>query len=125
METQRCPLCQIRAEQGVLEHLRRDHRRTEAEARALMERYRDGTLGWNAEGGKGRRQPPSLPKSPLRGCESCGTLLCWGGSSSPAKSYSKDHREGPVGVISRTKTARSSFCGYLLRAIMARNRPCV
>ncbi len=77
MDAQRCPLCQIRAEQGVLEHLRRDHRRTEAEARVLMERYRLGTLGWNAEGRKERRRSSSPPPpSPLRGCESCGALLC-------------------------------------------------
>lgn len=74
MEPQRCPLCQIRAEQGVLEHLRRDHRRTEAETRVLMERYRDETLGWNAEGrmGRSRRsQPPMAPSAGLR----CGAIL--------------------------------------------------
>jgi hypothetical protein len=72
METRRCPLCWISPECGVIEHLRRDHRRSEVEARALMERYKDGTLGWNAESRKGRQRQSPGPASQRLGCESCG-----------------------------------------------------
>ncbi len=51
METRRCPLCWARAEYGVVEHLRRDHRRSEIEARVLLERTNEGSLGWNEEKG--------------------------------------------------------------------------
>jgi hypothetical protein len=34
---------------GIFEHLKREHRRTEAEARALLERDAEGTLGWDPE----------------------------------------------------------------------------
>jgi len=44
METLRCPLCYISVECGVIDHLRRDHRRTEFEARALVERRRGKSL---------------------------------------------------------------------------------
>jgi len=54
METLRCPLCYISVEYGVIDHLGRDHRRTEFEARALVERSKEGSLGWNAEGRRGR-----------------------------------------------------------------------
>ena len=49
METLRCPLCYISVECGVIDHLRRDHRRTEFEARTLVERSKEGILGWNAQ----------------------------------------------------------------------------
>jgi hypothetical protein len=48
-ELRRCPLCSTTALSGIFEHLRREHRRTEAEARALMERDMEGTLGWDPE----------------------------------------------------------------------------
>ncbi len=52
MEVKRCPLCWIRPESGVIEHLLRDHRRSEIEARILLERVDQGSLGRNAEGRK-------------------------------------------------------------------------
>jgi hypothetical protein len=52
MEVRRCPLCWVRPESGVIEHLRWDHRRSEVEARKLLERTNEGGLGWNAEGRK-------------------------------------------------------------------------
>jgi hypothetical protein len=58
METRRCPLCWIRPECGVIEHLRRDHRRSEVEAHTLLERSNQGSLGCNAEG---RRKGICLP----------------------------------------------------------------
>ena len=61
METRQCPLCWIRPESGVVEHLRRDHRRSEVEARALLERTNEGSLGWNAEGRKRRAYLPLGP----------------------------------------------------------------
>ena len=63
METRRCPLCWVRAEYGVIEHLRRDHRRSEVEARALLERINEGSLGWNAEG---RKRGVCLPVGPQK-----------------------------------------------------------
>ena len=48
-EPNRCPLCSSIAKLGVFEHLKNEHRRTEAEARALMERQMEGTLGWDPE----------------------------------------------------------------------------
>jgi hypothetical protein len=65
METQRCPLCYIRAEYGVIDHLRRDHRRSEIEARTLVERSREGSLGWNAESWRERQRPSLPPTRPL------------------------------------------------------------
>jgi len=59
METDRCPLCWMRADCGVLVHLRRDHRRSEAEALALLERNTAGTVGWNPD--RRRATPPPLP----------------------------------------------------------------
>ena len=61
METRQCPLCWIRPESGVVEHLRRDHRRSEVEARALLERTNEGSLGWNVEG---RKRGVCLPIRP-------------------------------------------------------------
>jgi hypothetical protein len=48
-ERNRCPLCSSIKKLGVFEHLRSEHRRTEAEARALLERQMEGTLGWDPE----------------------------------------------------------------------------
>jgi len=45
----RCPLCNIQPANGVIEHLEHDHRRTDDEARALLERSMEGTLGWDPE----------------------------------------------------------------------------
>jgi hypothetical protein len=61
MENRGCPLCWIKPECAVIEHLRRDHRRTEVEARKLLERANEGSLGWNAEG---RKRRTSLPLGP-------------------------------------------------------------
>ena len=44
-----CPLCSAAAEIEIIEHLKREHRRTEAEAHAVMEREMEGTLGWDPE----------------------------------------------------------------------------
>jgi hypothetical protein len=49
-----CPLCGIRPESGVIEHLRREHRRSDVEACALLERQYHGSLGCDAEGRKKR-----------------------------------------------------------------------
>jgi hypothetical protein len=66
METLRCPLCYISVEYGVIDHLGRDHRWTEFEARALVERSKEGSLGWNAEGRRVRPRPSLTPaKVPL------------------------------------------------------------
>jgi len=51
---ERCPLCSAQIKSGVLEHLEGDHRRTEFEARKLMERAAAGTLGWDPETKKKR-----------------------------------------------------------------------
>ena len=48
-EPNRCPLCHSGSVSSVIEHLTSVHRRTEAEARALMEREMEGTLGWDPE----------------------------------------------------------------------------
>jgi len=48
-EQKRCPLCSAIAAVEVIEHLKREHRRTEAEARVLLERAMEGTLGWDPE----------------------------------------------------------------------------
>lgn len=48
-EPKRCPLCNVRLESGVINHLQRDHRRTYDDARALLERSVEGTLGWDPE----------------------------------------------------------------------------
>ncbi|MGO9603703.1 MAG: hypothetical protein ACLQAT_09955 [Candidatus Binataceae bacterium] len=45
----RCPLCSAITNLGVIQHLTKEHRRTEAEARALLERQMEGTLGWDPE----------------------------------------------------------------------------
>ena len=44
-----CPLCFASTGSNVIEHLKTEHRRTEAEAHALMEREMEGTLGWDPE----------------------------------------------------------------------------
>ena len=44
-----CPLCSANAGIEIIEHLKREHRRTEAEAHAVMEREMEGTLGWDPE----------------------------------------------------------------------------
>jgi hypothetical protein len=44
-----CPLCSATTGSNIIEHLKTEHRRTEAEARALMEREMEGTLGWDPE----------------------------------------------------------------------------
>jgi hypothetical protein len=46
---ERCPLCSARIDRNVLEHLQHDHGRTEGEARALVVRSVEGTLGWDPE----------------------------------------------------------------------------
>lgn len=61
METGRCPLCWARALYGVIEHLRRDHHRSEIEARTLLERSSQGSLGWNAEDRKKGACSPLVP----------------------------------------------------------------
>ncbi len=49
VELNRCPLCSAITNLGVIQHLTKEHRRTEAEARALLERQMEGTLGWDPE----------------------------------------------------------------------------
>jgi len=49
MQRKRCPLCYVKLDSGVMDHLQRDHRRTDAEARELLERSVEGTLGWDPE----------------------------------------------------------------------------
>ncbi len=56
METRRCPLCWVKAEYGVIEHLRRDHLRSEVEALVLLERTDEGSPGWNG----GRQEKGNL-----------------------------------------------------------------
>jgi len=63
METGRCPLCWATALYGVIEHLRRDHRRSEIEPRTLLERSNQGSLGWNAQG---RKKGACLPLVPMK-----------------------------------------------------------
>ena len=63
MEVRRCPLCWVRPESGVIEHLRRDHRRSEIEARTLLEGTNEVGLGWNA---KGRKKGTCLPGVPAK-----------------------------------------------------------
>ncbi len=38
LRSERCPLCFAHVQRGALEHLQLEHRRTAAEARALLER---------------------------------------------------------------------------------------
>jgi hypothetical protein len=52
MHTERCPLCYAFTRNGAIAHLERDHRRTYAEAWVLVERSKEGTLGWNARNGR-------------------------------------------------------------------------
>ncbi len=47
--SKRCPLCWAPTTLGVIKHLKVEHRRTEIEALALMERSAQGTLGWDPE----------------------------------------------------------------------------
>ncbi|GEM_PF-3359146 len=47
LRSERCPLCFAHVQRGALEHLQLEHRRTAAEARALLERSAEGTLGWD------------------------------------------------------------------------------
>jgi len=54
MEIGRCPLCYIRPNRSVLDHLQRDHRRSDDEARALLARAKEETLGWDPEAKKKR-----------------------------------------------------------------------
>jgi len=56
MVIRRCPLCWIKPETGVVEHLRSDHHRSEIEACTLLERAYRETLGSNAEGRKKDRR---------------------------------------------------------------------
>ena len=42
----KCPLCSARVG-PVVEHLQSDHRRTMIEARELLQRSLEGTLGWD------------------------------------------------------------------------------
>jgi len=44
-----CPLCSATTGSSIIEHLKTEHRRTEAEAHALLEREMEGTLGWDPE----------------------------------------------------------------------------
>ncbi len=44
-----CPLCSASTGSDIIEHIKTEHRRTEAEAHALMEREMEGTLGWDPE----------------------------------------------------------------------------
>ncbi len=48
-EPKRCPLCSVRLERGVIDHLQHDHRRSYDDARALVERAVEGALGWDPE----------------------------------------------------------------------------
>src|SRR5260370_21873858 len=50
----RCPLCWALTRRGAIEHLKAAHRRTEIEAREIMERTAEGTLGWDPETRKKR-----------------------------------------------------------------------
>ena len=52
MYTERCPLCYGFTRHGAIAHLERDHRRTYSEACILVERSKEGTLGWNARNGR-------------------------------------------------------------------------
>jgi len=61
MYTDRCPLCYVRARFEAIEHLTRDHRRSYAEACALVERGKQGTLGRNVR--NGRQKVLSSPAS--------------------------------------------------------------
>ncbi len=48
-EANRCPLCCARTKHGVIKHLKVDHQRTEIDAREIMARSAEGTLGWDPE----------------------------------------------------------------------------
>ncbi len=61
MCTERCPLCYVPTRYEEIEHLTRDHRRSYAEACALVERSKEGTLGRNAQ--NGRQKVLSSPAS--------------------------------------------------------------
>jgi hypothetical protein len=63
MQIRLCPLCGIRPESGVIEHLRREHRRTEIEACSLLERHYHGSIGRNAEG---RNKGIGVPLAPVK-----------------------------------------------------------
>lgn len=56
-ELKRCPLCYVRLERSVIDHLQRDHRRSYDDARALLERVVEGTLGWDPEVKKKKAYP--------------------------------------------------------------------
>lgn len=63
MERKRCPLCYVRLERGVINHPQRDHHRTYDEARALLERSVEGTLGWDPEV---KKRKACFPANPLK-----------------------------------------------------------
>ena len=48
-EFDRCPLCFERLERDVIDHLQIEHRRTEAEARAIVVRSLEDTLARDPE----------------------------------------------------------------------------
>ena len=52
MHKERCPLCYACTRYGAIEHLKRDHRRSYADACVLVERSKEGTLGQNAQNGE-------------------------------------------------------------------------
>lgn len=61
MHTELCPLCYVHTRHQAIEHLTRDHRRSYAEACALVERSKEGTLGRHAQ--RGRQKFFSSPAS--------------------------------------------------------------
>jgi hypothetical protein len=61
VQIRRCPLCWIRPESGIIEHLRQEHRRSEIEACTLLERHYYGSIGRNAEGLKKEIGVPLAP----------------------------------------------------------------
>jgi hypothetical protein len=64
MYTERCSLCYAFTRNGAIEHLERDHRRTNAEACVLVERSKEGTLGWNAQNSR-QKVRSSLPSGKM------------------------------------------------------------
>ena len=62
MQQKRCPLCYVKLDSGVIVHLQRDHRRTDAEARELLQRSVESTLGWDPEI---KKKKACFPANPL------------------------------------------------------------
>ncbi len=57
-DSKRCPLCSGTVKDSMIKHLTSDHRRTEVEARALLQRSVEGTLGWDPEAKKRKESFP-------------------------------------------------------------------